>query len=67
MAITNINKEADKMQAAGTKAVNKRNRLRAAVQTEMKKPGAKEALLNHIFGGNPDSVSPLDEVRKAAN
>jgi hypothetical protein len=64
MAVENKNKQADKMQAAGTSAVYKKDRLRAAIAEEMKKDGVKEAVMAYIFDGNPDSVSPLAEIRK---
>jgi len=65
MAIENKNKEADKFSAAGSSAVYKAARLRSAIFDELQKEGVKEAVMDFIFNGNPDAVSPLAEIRKA--
>ena len=63
MAITNLNKEADKFNSIGSSRVQQSAKTRKAVQAEMKKDGVRQATLDYIFGGNPDAVSPLQEVK----
>ncbi len=65
MAVENKNKEADRFASAGNSAVYKAQRLSKAITEELKKDGVKEAVLDYIFGGDPDAVSPLAEIRKA--
>jgi len=65
MAVENKNKEADKFTSAGSSAVYKAQRLNKAISEEMKKDGVREAVMDYIFGGDPDAVSPLAEIRKA--
>jgi len=65
MAVENKNKEADKFTSAGSSVVYKAQRLSKAISEEMKKDGVREAVMEYIFGGDPDAVSPLAEIRKA--
>ena len=65
MAVENKNKEADNFTSAGSSAVYKTQRLNKAISEEMKKDGVREAVMDYIFGGDPDAVSPLAEIRKA--
>lgn len=65
MAAQNKNKEADSFASAGKSAVHKAEKLREAIQEELKKDGVKEAVMEYIFGGSSNKVSPLAEIRKA--
>jgi len=58
-------KENDSMSMKGTSAVYKAAKLSSAIKEELKKDGVKEALMDYIFGGETDAVSPLAEIRKA--
>jgi hypothetical protein len=59
------NAENDKVARAGLSNVYKAEKLRAAVAEAMKEDGMKEAVMEYIFSGDPDAVSPLEEIRKA--
>ena len=59
------NKLSDRMSSLGSSKVYKAEKLRKEIQEEMKKDGVKEAVMAYIFDGNPDSVSPLQEIRDA--
>jgi len=63
MAVENKNKEADKFTSAGSRAVYKAEKLQKEITEELRKDGVKEAVMEYIFDGNPDSVSPLQEIR----
>ena len=60
-----IHKESDRLSAAGTRAVYRAEKLKREIKEEMSKDGVKEAVMAYIFDGNPDSVSPLQEIRDA--
>lgn len=62
--VADLNKESDKLSSLGSSAVYRAERLRLAIKEEMAIEGVKEAVMDYIFDGNPDSVSPLAEVRK---
>jgi hypothetical protein len=65
MIAKNKNKEADRFSSAGSSAVYKAERLRVAIAEAMKEDGMKEAVMEYIFSGDSDAVSPLEEIRKA--
>jgi len=57
------NAENDKVARAGLSNVYKAEKLKNAVSEAMKEDGMKEAVMDYIFGGDADAVSPLQEVR----
>jgi len=58
-----IHKESDRLSAAGTAAVYRVDKMQKAVKAEMQKEGVKEAVMAYIFSGDPEAISPLQEVR----
>jgi len=60
MAKFNINEENDRLSRAGTKVVTANSKTSKARANKLKDPETKKAVLDFIFGGNPEAVSPLD-------
>jgi len=60
-----IHKENDRMTSLGSSAVYKEYKLRDAISKEMEKDGVREAVLDFIFSGDPEAVTPLQEIRDA--
>ena len=58
------NKESDKLSTAGISVVYKANKLREAIKTAMKDDvNMKKAVHKFIFSGDPEAISPLQEIR----
>ena len=62
--VKNANKELDRMNSMGSSKIYRAEKLKKEISEEMKKEGVKEAVMDYIFGGDPDAVSPLEEIRK---
>ena len=59
------NKESDRLSNAGASKVYKAEKLAKEIRHEMDEDGVKDAVMDFIFGGNPEAVSPLQEIRDA--
>lgn len=63
MSKATMNAEADKMTRNGLSVMDKKIKMKAAVAEALKEPEMKAALKEYIFGGDPDAINPLAEVR----
>jgi hypothetical protein len=64
-SVKNGLKELDRISNAGTSKVLKTEKLNVVVRAALEDKDLKQAVMDYIFDGNPESVSPLQEIRDA--
>jgi hypothetical protein len=60
-----IHKESDRMTSLGNSVIYKMGKKRDAIAKELEKDGVKEAVMAYIFSGDPEAISPLQEIHDA--
>lgn len=63
MSKASLNTEADKMARNGLSVMYKKEKMRAAVKEALLDHEMKSALNEYVFGGDPDAINPLKEIR----
>ncbi len=63
IATNKENKELDKLSNSGSNKVLKMNNEKRDIAKAMKQEGMKEAVMDYIFDGNPETASPLQDIR----
>lgn len=63
IAMNRENKELDRLSNLGTSKVYKQSGLKEAIKNKMAEEDIKDSVMAFIFDRNPDSVSPLQDIR----
>ncbi len=62
-SVKNSLKELDRISNVGTSKVLKMNKDREIIREELSEDGMTQKVMDFIFDGDPESVSPLQEIR----